>query len=348
MRKLASIQKVKEIKPIEGADFIELARILGWQCVVNKGQFKPGDFCVYFEIDSVLPIKPEFEFLRKTSYKKNDFMGEGFKLRTQKFKSEISQGLALPISEVLPNNDYTEGDDVTELIGVKEWSMPETVTGSGIAIGVRPEFIIKTDETRIQSAPALLEEFKGLPYYITTKCDGTSCSIGVREDGTFHLTGHNVEFKDEPGTSGFVDLIRSRGYEEKIRAYMEQHKIACMAVQGEFCGEGIQKNRLRLKAPEWFIFNVYEDRKRCGLEEIQNVVKAIGGVMVPVEETGGDLCRVYPDEESLLKRAEGFYETGGRAEGIVVRPQEPVVSSTLKGPLSMKVLNNKYLLKNEY
>ena len=52
MRKLASIQKIIELKPIEGADRIELARVLGWQVVVGKGQYKPGDLVVYYEIDS--------------------------------------------------------------------------------------------------------------------------------------------------------------------------------------------------------------------------------------------------------------------------------------------------------
>ena len=64
MRKLASIQRIWNIEPIEGADRIELAHVLGWQCVVDKGQFKPMDLAVYFEVDSFLPVRPEFEFLR--------------------------------------------------------------------------------------------------------------------------------------------------------------------------------------------------------------------------------------------------------------------------------------------
>ena len=82
MRKLASIQRIWKIEPIEGADRIELAHVLGWQCVVNKGQFKEMDLAVYFEIDSFLPVCEPFEFLRKSSYKKSDIMGEGFLLRT--------------------------------------------------------------------------------------------------------------------------------------------------------------------------------------------------------------------------------------------------------------------------
>ena len=82
MRKLASIHRIWKIEPIDGADRIELAHVLGWQCVVNKGQFRPMDMGVYFEIDSFLPIRPVFEFLRTSSYRNTDVMGEGFRLRT--------------------------------------------------------------------------------------------------------------------------------------------------------------------------------------------------------------------------------------------------------------------------
>ena len=98
MRKLASIQKIKEILPIEGADAIELAIVNGWKVVVAKNVgHQVGDFVVYCEIDSFLPIEPEFEFLRKSSYKK---MGdqEGFRLRSAKIRGVVSQGLILPLS----------------------------------------------------------------------------------------------------------------------------------------------------------------------------------------------------------------------------------------------------------
>ena len=105
MRKLASVQVVTDILPIEGADRIELAKVLGWQCVTLKNEFKKGDLAVYFEVDSFLPVCDKFEFLRKTSYKKSNLMGEGFRLRTMKMRGEISQGLLQPIS-VLPEGDW--------------------------------------------------------------------------------------------------------------------------------------------------------------------------------------------------------------------------------------------------
>ena len=92
-RKLATIRKITDIRPIEGADMIELASVGGWNVVVAKNVgHKIGDKVVYCEIDSFLPIKEEFEFLRKSSYKK---MGdqEGFRLKTIKLRGQVSQGL---------------------------------------------------------------------------------------------------------------------------------------------------------------------------------------------------------------------------------------------------------------
>ena len=135
-RKLASIQRIWQIAPIEGADRIELANVLGWQCVVNKGQFQPMDLAVYFEIDSFLPIRDEFEFMRTSSYRKTDIMGEGFRLRTMRFRGQISQGLLLPISQFpeIPA-DVELGTDVTEILGVRKWEIEEKVTTGGTVIG---------------------------------------------------------------------------------------------------------------------------------------------------------------------------------------------------------------------
>ena len=71
-RKLATIRIIDDIRPIEGANMIELVTVGGWNVVVAKEVgHKVGDHVVYCEIDSFLPIREEFEFLRKSSYKKN-------------------------------------------------------------------------------------------------------------------------------------------------------------------------------------------------------------------------------------------------------------------------------------
>ena len=75
--------------------------------VVQKTDFKENNLCVYIEIDSILPQKPEFEFLRERK----------FRIKTIKLKKVISQGICFPLS-ILPQGKYKEGDDVTDIIGV--------------------------------------------------------------------------------------------------------------------------------------------------------------------------------------------------------------------------------------
>ena len=120
-RALAHIEKVAWIKPIEGADNIELIGVLGWVCIAKKGEFKENDICIYFEIDSKLPETEWSEFMRP----------KHFKVKTMKLGkfNVISQGLALPLSAfgweqienkvVVGKNIHPVGDDVTELLGVK-------------------------------------------------------------------------------------------------------------------------------------------------------------------------------------------------------------------------------------
>lgn len=91
MRKLVTIQKIMSLDPIPGADNIQVASVLGWKCVVRRDEFKVGDICAYFEIDSLLPVETWTDFLRKGDPRP-------FRLRTIKLRGVQSQGLALPMS----------------------------------------------------------------------------------------------------------------------------------------------------------------------------------------------------------------------------------------------------------
>ena len=110
-RALAHIEKVTNIRPIEGADNIEQCYVLGWNLICKKGEFKEGDSCVYIEIDSKVPEREEFEFLRT----------KGFKVKTMKLGKFncISQGLALPQSAFKELDGLREGTDVTDILGIK-------------------------------------------------------------------------------------------------------------------------------------------------------------------------------------------------------------------------------------
>ena len=200
MRKLASIKEVSDLITIEGRDRIELAIIDGWQVIVKKGEFSRGDKCVYIEIDSVLPEKPEFEFLRS----------KDFRIRTMKMAGVISQGICFPLS-ILPEGEYELERDVSDIIGVKQyektiddaptetpyrpskypkwlmrwgWFRKLVSRSNKKASRAFPDFISKTDETRLQNMPWILKNKS--PMVCTEKIDGQS--------GTFALVCHKGLF----------------------------------------------------------------------------------------------------------------------------------------------------------
>ena len=130
-----------------------------------------------------------------------------------------------------------------------------------------------------------------------------------------------------------------------ITTKMEEYQLSDIAIQGEFCGAGIQKNRLKLVRPEWYVFTVIDlrTRRRYSLPQMQKLCENLQLKMVPVEEKKEVF--EYDSVDELLTRVKGKYASGTNKEGIVIRPVEPVYSKTIERPLSMKILNNDYLLK---
>lgn len=352
MRKLVSIQRVHNIQPIDGADNIVSASVLGWTCVVRKGQFSEGDLCVYFEIDSFLPEhdfyknSETFSFLVKTSYKSTDWQGNGYRIRTQKLRGKISQGVAFPISvlrEIVTTfSDRTiklmEGEDVTDLFGVEKFDPPEFNSGVGKTKNPLSHGIYRTDETRIQTYPEVLDELRGKPYYITSKMDGTSVTMYIK-DNQFGVTGHEKEFILDDDCLFYL-------YAKKYKIMEKLQKLnRNIAFQGEFCGPGILENRCGLRDYQWYVFNIQDLDTLDFLpyQEFVMICKELDITTVPIVEEG----EVFNyTEEELLEKADGLYPSGKRREGIVVRPQKEIYSETLSGRLSFKVINNKYLLKN--
>lgn len=233
-RALAYTVKVGEITKIEGADNIELISVLGWKVIAKIGEFHEGDLCVYFEIDSKLPIKEWSEFMRN----------KHFKVKTMKLGKfgVISQGLALPISVFDVEIPNEENVDVTELLGVtysveednarkktdpnakyksmasrhqklfkqpwarwmmrREWGRRVMFLFFGRKKDKPrgfPTFVSKTDEERVENQPWRIGD--GKTYLCTEKLDGTSCTYALERKGKkkfeFYVCSRNVRQQDE-------------------------------------------------------------------------------------------------------------------------------------------------------
>jgi RNA ligase (TIGR02306 family) len=329
-RRLVSVQTIDALAPIEGADLIVQARVMGWTVVVKKGEFAPGDACVFFEIDSVLPDGPAWsEFMR----------ARGFRVRTLELRGVLSQGLALPIS-ILGGGDAPRDVDLRDRLGVSKYE-PVLPDARELA-GPFPTRVPKTDEIRLQSALGVLDELRGRDFYISTKCDGTSA--------TFVRDAHD----------GFVAcsrnwaLVRGDNHVWRLaqRYQLEERLPLDFAIQGEVCGPGIQKNRLGLAQVELFVFSVYDLRagKFLELDALVAFCAEHGLQSVPIERVvrGDDAARHEHTLDGWLEAARGTYPgTKQRKEGIVVRPLVETRSALLGGRLSFKVINNDFLLKDE-
>lgn len=341
VRKLASVQRVLEINPIPGADVIELVRINGWQCVAKKGEFGVGDLGVYLEIDAIPPDIETFRFLWT---QKEPVPGEPivrpekFRIRTLRLRGALSQGLLLPLS-AFDLAGVTEGEDVTERLGVGKYE-PPVPTGMGEWRAAFPGMVPKTDEMRIQSVPEVLTEMQGKPYCITLKYDGTSATFVIdSRTGEFHACGRNQSIKE--GNSLYWNMARKYNIEAVLR--QNPH----LAVQGEIVGPGIQKNPLQLKEVSLFVFNVYDMARATYLnnETARVFLKEAGIPAVDVVEMGGAFGYT---QEQLLALAEGKYPgTDNEREGIVIRPQTEMYSNILGGRLSFKAISNRFLLKEK-
>ncbi len=338
-RKLASVQRVLEVSPIAGADAIEAVRINGWQCVVKKGSFAVGDRGVFFEIDAVPPDAPAYRFLwtPRGAAPVEGARPARFRIRTMTLRGCLSQGLLLPLAEAGVASDVADGDDVTDALGVGKYE-PPMPPGADDLRAPFPSRVPRTDEMRVQSAPAVLDELRGLPYVITLKYDGTSATWLVDpDDGAFHACGRNWSIRE--GDNVYWSVARRLELEARLRAQGGRY-----AIQGELCGPGIQKNPLGLTETRLYVFSAYDLVAARFLDDraMRALARDMGLDAVAVVEEGGAFAH---DQASLLALAEGLYPgTRNQREGVVVRPRDEVFSPTLNGRLSFKAISNRYLL----
>ncbi|WP_406698450.1 RNA ligase (ATP) [Singulisphaera sp. Ch08] len=261
MRKLASIQTVNAVEPIPNADAIEKIRVLGWWVVVKKGEHQPGDQLVYLEIDSLLPERPEFEFLRASSFKpaQTDATGAvtlpaGFRIKTVRLRGQVSQGICFPLTILPPGAPADEGADVTDLLGILKWEPPLPVGMGGKVKGPFAGFLPKTDETRVQVLESVLVRHRGKTFYVTEKLDGTSCTAFIRQ-GEFGICSRNLWMDEADESNVLVRVAKGLRLEEKLRAARDRLGFD-LAIQAEVIGPGIQKNKYTLPAVTLRVFNV--------------------------------------------------------------------------------------------
>lgn len=368
MRKLASIQTIKKLEPIQGADRIEKATVLGWNVVVQKGLYKEGDLVIYLEIDSVLPK----ELAERANFTDSH-------LKTRRFKGVYSQGMCLPVTELpawfkeqYPNLATKVGVDVTTELGITKWEPDQRNDDQWwkyhenqktpkkwymrFAIGrwfwkkflYKPvsgpfptDLVPKTDETRVQVLQDVLTQYKGVKCQYTEKVDGSSITFWVDEHDKLHVCSRNREIFNKQ------DFMYAT-----VEKMMPEYVGRGLVFQGEILGPNIQGNKYGLKDYEIRVYQVYipTEKKYLTPAEVTRTCEVCGFKQVPVL---GEF-ELTDDIDKLVDIAIGMsvLDTRGKdtqREGIVIRPLENIDdlcdSRFVGGRLSFKAINPKFLVK---
>ena len=364
-RKLVTIQQISAITDIPGADFVAVATIQGWQVIVKKTEFKVGDLCLFYEIDSFLPLEPRYEFLKKTT----KFDGkEGYRLKSIKLRGVLSQGLALPLSmfpEITTTKldfDYSSQLNVIKYDNEQQEYSQKPGLKSGKPRGSFPSQIPKTDQPRIQNLVTYFSTMTDEEFEETLKLDGSSMTcykikytptrwekfksfFGFKyQDNHFGVCSRNLELKrtanatqtfDNQGKISVYD--QSDFWSTAIKYDLESKIPVGYAVQGELIGPKIQANHEKVSELEFYCFDVFnintgsyllpqERREFCALHNIPHV---------PVISTNFKPLQL--GLENLLKHVEGeSMNTGTVSEGRVYKH--------VTKPITFKAISNKYLL----
>lgn len=380
-RALAHIEKIEWIRPIEGADNIELIGILGWVCIAKIGEFKVGDTAVYVEIDSKCPENDErFAFLASKHYKVKT-------MKLGKFKV-ISQGLALPIALFPELDGKVIGTDVTKPLKItysceedikrksnkvdpeakykamakrrpKLFSRPLVRKIMRYKLGRRimflvfgrkkdtpkkfPDWIVKTDETRIENAPFYLESAD--KWVKTEKLDGTSCTFAVNKGKKnkyeFIVCSRNVRQADRDqacyhDSNIYWELADKYDIENVLTNFAAKNGYGRVVLQGEGVGS-VQGNPYKLTENQLFVFNLVVNGTRLGTVEMADFCNQYGLTHVPIISTEYTLPKTM---EEMKLEADGCSEINPKAkrEGFVYRSQD--------GQKSFKNVSREYLLKH--
>lgn len=350
---LASVQKIVSLEPIEGADAIEKATVLGWQVVVKKGEFKVGELVCYIQIDTVVPETEQFEFLRPRN----------FRVRTIKLRGCISQGLIIPLKKGL----VKEGEDLTTYFGVKKYEKPDNnpqrfekprvpkvwykkwiyLFKYNILYKLFPNLlpktrspfpsslVPKTDEERIQNIPQVLEKYKGEMFYLTYKLDGSSITIiheKVFGKSKFRICSRNFELHDKQ--NDWYKTFKSNKFDQEILKLVEYFGTNDIIVQGECVGK-FNGNHHNLPQDKIYLFNIYVNGKRLSPIEFHSACKSRN---IPSVGVFNVVRMNHTLEEVLqLSNQSDCFNLKAPLEGLVWR--------SINGQISFKAINNNFLLK---
>ena len=382
VRELAYVVSIDAIEPIVGSDNCEAAVVGGWRIMVRKETFKAGDLAVYFEIDShVDTTKPEFAFLEKKhgniktqkytfGGKNPGFYSQGLLMSAADFgwdsltEGEFlteKLGIIYAVEEDNKRKAKTNPDAKInaalarhpkiakrwgKTIKKYKWMRKLFIFLFGKKKDARnwPQWVVKTDEERVQNMPWILEDKS--KWIATEKIDGTSTTFTMKRGKfgkyDFYICSRNVVF-DTPDkacyydTNVYVEMAQKYDIENVLKQILDTNKdFEWVTIQGETFGAGIQKRDYGMTDHDFRAFNFITSKDgRWNSKEAAEYLKQFGINWVPILNEHF----VLPDtvDELLVIATDNSVIDGGMREGLVFRSQD--------GKRSFKAVANEFLVK---
>jgi len=332
---LASLEQIHSLAPIGGADRIECGKVLSWPVVVEKSKYKNGDEVVFIQPDTTVPRAPWNQFL----WPKKDLDPNGgrIRLRCCKFKGQPSMGLV--VSPQFLSRKFEIGEDVSEDLGIEKWEMPLDL-GNGQTKGNFPAWLRKSDEHNVLSCPRAFYEIQRRSCSITVKMDGSSAKFSLK-DGAFQVFSRRLETVHDGGNSWSFAATKYN-LESKLRELGRN-----LALCGELCGPKLNGNKMGLKEPEFYLYDVWDIDNQVYLDYhlVEILSEQLEIPSVPLWKPV-DVFRYESIVELQTEIDKCKYRNEEWIEGVVVRPIYETYSPALKGRLSWKLINTNFAAKH--
>lgn len=339
---MLSVQTISNLTPIENADNIELARLLGWNVVVGKGQFSIGQKVAYFEIDSFLPATDR-RFAAFQPRGQNVTVSEdgteelGHVLRTAKFRGVYSQGLVMGLDELGYTVGHIDelylGADISEANKIFKWEEPVPETPD-IVGRFESRWMPKSGSERIQNLSPNWDEIASLEWEASVKVDGTSQTL-LNDKVSVRIFGHNWEL-DKNSSEAYKVAVTSKLVEE-IENYPG------MAIQFELVGPGIHKNRLKLAEKKAFVFAVWLDGVKLPRREWPPVAQFHSTPVLTDLKVSGSLDEMVETVSELR----GSITKDVLDEGVVFHLLSDKIPMWMERGASFKIVSPKYCVKHK-
>jgi RNA ligase (TIGR02306 family) len=361
---VAYVAKIDEIKEIVGADKIEQARIGGWNCIIQKGEYKVNDLVVVATTDAVIPESLS-DAMNVTNY-----LRKGQRVKTVKLRGVYSECLIIPFVYTPRPKTYKEGDDMMKELNIFKYEPPvkQITLGSGrkIRYSENPNFLVYYKFPNQKNVPEMFLD--GDYVQITRKIHGTNARYGIVKktklsfwdkfkkffriadewiNYEYVVGSHNVEKgSDSQGfyeTNVWYEVTDKYDMKNKLWKYvksMGSHFIGSgIVVYGEIYGPGIQKNYdYGLTDIEFVGFDVMKNGSYLNVDDAEIVISGI--LELPHVQI------LYQGKWS--KEIQDKYVFNNFIKGTKI-PEEGVVVKSITGERSKisKVINPDYLIYSE-